>query len=105
MPINDETEDSIFCEGICKGWMQRTCAGLSKTAFNAASESDNDFFCHYCSSKCKRDEIKALKQRMLSLEASLRQHSTNDSQATTLCATQINMHEHHLSQQTSGTTF
>ena len=90
-PINDETEDSIFCDGICKGWMHRICAGLSKTAFNAASESDDNFFCQYCSSKCMRDEIKALKQKIVSLEASLRQHSTNDSQAPTLCAVQTNM--------------
>ena len=75
-PINDKTEDSIFCEGICKGWMYRTCAGLSKTAFNAVSESDDDFFCHYCSSKCLRDEIKALKRKVSSLEASLRLYST-----------------------------
>ena len=38
-----------------------------------------------------RDKIKALKQRILSLEASLRQHSTNDSQAPTLCVVQTNM--------------
>ena len=61
-----------------------------KMAFNAASESDDDFFCHYCSSKCMRDEIKA-KQRILSLKASLGQHSTNDSQASTLCVIQTNM--------------
>ena len=70
-PINDETEGSIFCEGTCKGWMHETCAGLSKIAFNIASKSDDDFLCHYCSSKCMRDEIKALKERVSSLEALL----------------------------------
>ncbi len=35
-PINDATEDSIFCEGVCKDWMHRACAGLSKAAFESA---------------------------------------------------------------------
>ncbi len=67
--INDESEESIFCEGICKGWLHRICAGISKTAFKAASESDSDYYCHYCSSKCLRDEIKVLKEKITSLEA------------------------------------
>ena len=56
--------------------MHRMCAGLSKIAFNAANESDDQFFYHYCSSKCIRDEINALKERISSLKASLRQQST-----------------------------
>ncbi len=28
-PIYDDKEDSIFCEGVCKDWIHRTCAGLS----------------------------------------------------------------------------
>ena len=74
--INDETEELIFCDGICKSWMHRTCAGLSRIAFNASSESDDDSFCHYCSTKCMRDKIKALRERVSSLEASLKLHST-----------------------------
>ena len=27
--INDDTEDSIFCEGECQGWIHRVCAGTN----------------------------------------------------------------------------
>ncbi len=70
-PINDDTDDSIFCEGVCKDWMHRTCAGLSKAAFESARESPDDYFCHYCDSRCLKEEIKALKWRISSLEAEL----------------------------------
>ena len=56
--------------------MLRIFAGLSKIAFNAAREFDDEFFCHYCCSNCMRDEINVLKERISSLEASLRQQFT-----------------------------
>ncbi len=71
-PINDDTNDSIICEGVCKDWMHRTCAGLSKAAFESARESPDDYFCHYCDSRCLKEEIKALKGRISSLEAELK---------------------------------
>ncbi len=67
-PINDATEDSIFCEGVCKDWMHRTCAGLSKAS---ARESPDDYLCHFCDNQCLKDEIKALKGKISSLEAKL----------------------------------
>ncbi len=67
--INDETEESIFCEGVCKDWIHRKCAGLSRAAFNSACESSDDYLCHYCSSLSLRDEIKILKERISTLEA------------------------------------
>ncbi len=83
--IEDESEDSIFCEGICNDWMHRTCAGLSKVAFKAASESEDKFHCHYCSSKCLRDEIKALKDKVSYLDASLKsQPATTNTTSSTL---------------------
>ena len=28
--INDDTEDSIFCEGECQGWIHKVCAGMNQ---------------------------------------------------------------------------
>ena len=48
--------------------MHRIYVGLSRIAFNAVGESDDDFFCHFCGTKCMSDEIKALRERISSLE-------------------------------------
>ena len=71
-PIYDDKEDSIFCEGVCKDWIHRTCAGLSKSAFESARDSPDDYFCHYCYSRCLKDEIKVLRERVSLLEAELK---------------------------------
>ena len=39
---------AIFCEGLCKEWLHRQCAGLSKAAFDLASQSQDPFFCPQC---------------------------------------------------------
>ena len=54
--IQEPTEDSqsagdeaVFCEGKCEAWFHRKCAGLSKTAFLIASESECPFIvCIVC---------------------------------------------------------
>ena len=33
-----EGQDSIFCEGTCKSWLHRRCAGLSKKLFDEISD-------------------------------------------------------------------
>ena len=53
--IQEPTEDNqsagdkaVFCEGKCEAWFHCKCAGLSKTAFLIASESESLFYCMYC---------------------------------------------------------
>ncbi len=48
--IDDSSEDSVFCDGSCQGWIHRRCAGLPKAGFKSLSESDVPFFCAMCSS-------------------------------------------------------
>lgn len=63
-------QESILCEGeCCQGWIHRTCAGLSKRAFQIARESADPYLCHYCSSLTLQREIKQLKQTVSSLQA------------------------------------
>ena len=44
--INDDTEDSIFCEGECQGWIHRVCAGMSQKIFQTLDNPDTPFLCH-----------------------------------------------------------
>ena len=69
--IDDDTEDSIFCDGICKGWMHRTCTYLSRAAFENAKASSSEYLCHYCSSQCLREEISTLKDQIAQFQGSL----------------------------------
>ena len=66
--IQDPTEDdpssgdqALFCEGKCEAWFHRKCAGLSKSAYSAASESEAPFYCLYCLQIVHAGEIAELK--------------------------------------------
>ena len=37
-------QDAVFCDGACKSWLHRQCAGLSKTAFATLPCPDVEFF-------------------------------------------------------------
>ena len=41
--IVDDTDESVFCEGICQAWMHRKCAGISRQVFAVISKS-NDIY-------------------------------------------------------------
>ena len=64
--------DSIECEGLCKAWLHRGCAGLSKAAFLAATVSPDPFLCPHCRLVAQSSELSALKSSVnaLSLELS-----------------------------------
>ncbi len=71
-------QDSIFCEGNCQGWLHRSCAGITKTAFQAISSvsfSDR-FLCLYCKTTEQDEEIKQLKETIVKLELKLAEQST-----------------------------
>jgi len=62
---SDETnagQDSIMCEGLCKGWLHRTCCGLTRESFEALKHSDGPFKCYQC-------QLEAQEMKISSLEA------------------------------------
>ena len=72
--------DSIFCDGHCQTWLHRTCASLSKPAFDLACKSNNPFFCPNCRLDVQDKEILSLKSTINNLAtelASLKKSSTN----------------------------
>lgn len=78
--ILESTEDSqssgdeaVFCEGKCEAWFHRKCAGLSKTAYTMASESESPFYCMYCLQVLHANEIAELKAQISSLTSKVAQ--------------------------------
>ena len=53
--------DAIECEGLCKAWLHRGCAGLSKAAFQLASSSPKPFLCPPCRLVEHASELQTLK--------------------------------------------
>ena len=54
-------QESVFCDGRCQEWVHRQCAGLSKVAFQAVSNSDAQFRCPRCIIVQQAEEISALR--------------------------------------------
>ena len=70
-PKKAEGDDSVFCNGLCTGWIHRRCAGLSLSKFKAISETEDPFFCPSCCSAKNEEEITALKSTVQKLESNL----------------------------------
>ena len=45
-------DEAVFCEGKCEAWFHRKCAGLSKTAFIMASESEMSLLLYVLFASC-----------------------------------------------------
>ena len=69
--INDENDgdDSIFCDGICQGWLHRRCVCLSKSRFKVVGESDDPFYCPSCMLYSQAKELSNLKEELVNLQA------------------------------------
>ena len=72
-PIIEQTktrkgQDAVFCEGLCKGWLHRCCAGLSAILFNELVNSKVPFSCPHCRLKTYECELATLKASVASLE-------------------------------------
>ena len=65
------SQDSIYCEGICKSWLHRKCAGLSKQAFQFFRNSSDPFNCPNCCIQAQAKEIAALKKVIKDLQNKL----------------------------------
>ena len=59
--------ESIFCDGRCQEWIHRQCAGLSKIAFRAASNSEDPFHCPSCIILQQSQHISELKESIIAL--------------------------------------
>ena len=69
--IKNAGHDSIFCEGACKAWLHRGCAGLVKIAFEEVSKSKDKFFCPHCKLVNHESEILSLRASLSSLSNEL----------------------------------
>lgn len=74
LPIVDDKEDALLCEGTCQKWFHRYCAGVSSTCFRMLSNSSTPFVCWLCSQELHRTvvaqlqaEISALREEVLEL--------------------------------------
>ena len=63
-------QESIFCDGPCKSWLHRRCAGLTKKAFQSISLPDK-FYCPMCRLSNNESELEKLRVRVADLEAKL----------------------------------
>ena len=75
-PIEDSTarkpgQDSIHCDGRCKTWVHRGCAGLSQAAFKTVSQSGKSFLCPACRLDDQSHEIASLKHAVANLSQEL----------------------------------
>ena len=62
MIIDGKTgQDSIHCDGTCKTWLHRCCAGLSKDVLSRISTPDSPFHCMQCQVDAQEKKIKELK--------------------------------------------
>ena len=65
--IVDGEEDALFCEGTCKQWVHRYCAGVPLIQFQSLSASPSPFLCSFCRQSNYDDEIYVLRTAVKSL--------------------------------------
>ena len=67
-----EGQDSVFCEGNCKVWLHRHCAGLTKSAFNHIQQwqSSKPFICTHCRLEAQENKIENKIKELQNLLAS-----------------------------------
>ena len=69
--VKKPRQDSVQCDGTCDTWLHTRCAGLSKAAFKAVSESDDPFYCPQCRLDKQDLELKSLRVLACSLSSKL----------------------------------
>ena len=79
--IVEGKDEALFCEGECKRWMHRYCAGIPVSYFQSYGASESLFYCYTCCYRNHAGEIASLKETVNSLVtevSSLRQRITED---------------------------
>lgn len=76
--IVDATEDAegqeaLLCEGACRKWLHRWCAGVHKDGYAALTSSEEPFVCPSCSLAEHRQLIKSLAETVESLKFEIQQ--------------------------------
>ena len=66
--IIEGKEQALLCEGECKQWVHRCCAGIPVTAFEVLTSSPAPFFCLLCSQRMNESEIAGMKATILLLK-------------------------------------
>ena len=75
-PIVDGKDQAVYCEGACKQWLHRYCAGVSLSCFQALSSSLTPFQCYSCyqakheaAIESLNSEVRALKSEVSEMKA------------------------------------
>ena len=68
---DNNCQDAIFCEGMCKAWLHRQCTSLTKQAFSLLINSSTPFYCPHCHLKSQAAEIQELKEAVKKLTSEL----------------------------------
>ena len=68
---NADSDDTIFCEGGCKGWLHRKCIGMSKLAYDKLTNSEDPYMCPNCTILKQSQEISELKDLVKNLTSEL----------------------------------
>ncbi len=92
-PVNDQLgkrkgDEAIFCDGMCKEWVHRQCAGRSRAHFENLSKSKDQFLCPKCIINNQSIAIKSLQQSVSKLRTDVDrlQLSSNQSYAAAVSA-------------------
>lgn len=59
---NRKGHDAIYCDGLCKEWIHRQCAGLSKATLSVLAKSSDAFYCPKCTIAKQASDINELKE-------------------------------------------
>lgn len=80
---------AIQCDGVCAAWLHRQCAGLSVTAFESVSNSNDPFYCPQCRLGLQQLEIDSLRDMVSALSAKLSELCSivNDKDSSNLSST------------------
>ena len=70
-------QESVFCEGVCNGWIHRRCAGLSSAAFAVISSDSHPFYCPNCRLDRQSQEIADLKATIQQLTETVQTAKNN----------------------------
>ena len=82
-------EDAIYCEGQCKKWIHRCCAGLAKHEFLELKDEDTAYSCLRCTARAQGEAIEELRGMVQTLATQLEELrvTVSSQQPTTTCLT------------------
>ena len=70
-PIIDGKDQALFCEGTCKQWIHRFCAGVPLSWFVILGSSSTPFRCYSCCHAKYADDVDSLTTQIKTLKSEL----------------------------------